>query len=147
MFYFRKNNYLEITRNIKEIVSIPEGVIDFLWKVLDCVLIGNVSDHNRCSWIITNIVNPNLINVPFILIWDLFWLIDIVLFLIALRMIINWLLIINCIGITFLNRLLSWKNTPNLRTLAYFLFMLINLINCLLKLFPFIFYSFRLNLA
>lgn len=62
-------------------------------------------------------------------------------------MIVDGLLIIHSTGITFLNRLICWKNTPNLRTLTHFFFMLINIINCLLKLLPFILYTFRLNLA
>ena len=52
-------------------------------------------------------------------------------------MIIDRLLIINCTGITFLKRLIDWKNTPNL-TIRICLLLMRKFISPLLRLFPLI---------
>lgn len=76
----------------------------------------------------------------------MFSLVEKVLGVIVHGVIIKWLLIVHGAGITFLKRLIDWKNTPNLRSLVSLLHLLI-LFYILFRLFPLVLNASRLDLA
>lgn len=136
--------YLEIARKIQEIVSVIKIEIYFLCQVLDSILVWNISDHNCCTRIITND-------------WDSYlkyvWIENVAersrlhfLCLIVHRMILYWCLIVHCTGVTFLYRLIDWKNTPNLIGLIT-AFRSVALLWRMFLLLPFTLDSFRFNLV
>jgi hypothetical protein len=56
----KKHFYVEITRQIQEIVSVGKVPINLFREIADRVLVGNVSDHNRGARVVADDILPDL---------------------------------------------------------------------------------------
>lgn len=137
LFYILVLFYLEIARQVKEVICVVKIIVNFLRKILYCILIWNVPDHNSSTRIIADFIKPYFKDISLKL---FHMLITCILAIEVHRMIIHRLLIIHRTGITFLNRLIDWKNTPNF-TIRICLLLMRSLMFQMIRLLPLILYS------
>lgn len=52
-------NYIQIARQVQKVISVLEESVDFLRKVVDRVLVGNVSYHDGCPRVVAYFVNSD----------------------------------------------------------------------------------------